>query len=127
MMDKFVVFILCLCLTVGGVTHIYDNIVDGFLPYHFAPAWLNLYWSALGIADLLAVYLLIKHRRSGLILLLFILLTSVGFNSYAHYGLGILENAGKLQWQTLLLGFSIGVSFWLWNSQKNRHSRQIFR
>ncbi|WP_211919948.1 hypothetical protein [Vibrio sp. B1REV9] len=126
-MDKFVVFILCLCLTLGGVIHIYDNIVDGFLPYHFAPTWLNLYWSALGIVDLLAVYLLIKHRRSGLILLLFILLTSVGFNSYAHYGLGILENAGKLQWQTLLLGFSIGVSFWLWSSQKNRHSRQIFR
>ena len=126
-MDKFVLFLLCLCLTVDGVIHIYDNIVDGFLPYDFAPGWLNMYWSALGLLDLLAVYLLIKHRRTGLVLLLLIMLSSVGFNSYAHYGLGVLESSGQLQWQTLLLGFSIGVSIWLWNSQKQRLSRQIFR
>ncbi|MGR5237808.1 hypothetical protein [Vibrio alfacsensis] len=126
-MDKFVVFLLCLCLTFSGVIHVYDNIVDGFLPYDFAPGWLNAYWSALGLFSLLAVYLLIKHRRSGLALLLFIMLSKVGFNSYAHYDLGVLESSSTLQWQTLLLGFSIGVSIWLWSSQKHRHSRQIFR
>ncbi|TOO27059.1 hypothetical protein CGH39_25325, partial [Vibrio parahaemolyticus] len=45
-MDKFVVFLLCLFMTIGGVVHLYDNIVDGFLPYDFAPRWLNIYWSA---------------------------------------------------------------------------------
>ncbi|MGR5131746.1 hypothetical protein [Vibrio alfacsensis] len=126
-MDKFVVFLLCLCLTFSGVIHVYDNIVDGFLPYGFAPGWLNAYWSALGLLNIVAVYLLIKHRRSGIVLMLFIMLSKVAFNSYAHYALGVLESSRLLQWQTLLLGFSIGVSIWLWNSQKTRHSRQIFR
>ncbi|MGR5068185.1 MULTISPECIES: hypothetical protein [Vibrio] len=126
-MDKFVVFLLCLYLTFSGVIHIYDNIIDGFLPYNFAPGWLNAYWSALGLFSLLAVYLLITHRRSGIVLMIFILLSKVAFNSYAYYVLDVLESSRLLQWQTLLLGFSIGVSIWLWNSQKARHSRHIFR
>ncbi|NCG70727.1 hypothetical protein GWK93_06915, partial [Vibrio parahaemolyticus] len=89
-MDKFVVFLLCLFMMIGGVVHLYDNIVDGFLPYDFAPRWLNIYWSALGLLDLLAVYLLVKHRRVGLVLMLLILMTNVIFSSHAHYTLEIL-------------------------------------
>jgi uncharacterized membrane protein len=127
MMDKFVVFLLCLFLTIGGVVHIYDNIVNGLLPYDFAPRWLNIYWSLLGILDLLAVYLLIRYRRVGIILMLVILGTNVIFNTHALYTLEILDNRTALQLKTLFLGFSIGVSIWLWNSSQNRQSRQIFR
>ncbi|EGR3146025.1 hypothetical protein DLH80_10420 [Vibrio parahaemolyticus] len=126
-MDKFVVFLLCLFMTIGGVVHLYDNIVDGFLPYDFAPRWLNIYWSALGLLDLLAVYLLVKHRRVGLVLMLLILMTNVIFSSHAHYTLEILENNVALQMKTLFLGFSLGVSIWLWNARKHQQSRQIFR
>lgn len=126
-MDRLVVFLLCLFLTIGGVAHLYDNIVDGPLPYDFAPRWLNIYWSLLGILDLLAVYLLIRYRRLGLVLLLVILFTNVIFNSHAQYTLEILDNHTALQMKTLFLGFSIGVSVWLWNAQKGRQSRQIFR
>ncbi|TOK42049.1 hypothetical protein CGI21_16275 [Vibrio parahaemolyticus] len=122
-MDKFVVFLLCLFMTIGGVVHLYDNIVDGFLPYDFAPRWLNIYWSALGLLDLLAVYLLVKHRRVGLVLMLLILMTNVIFSSHAHYTLEILDNNVALQMKTLFLGFSI----WLWNARKHQQSRQIFR
>ncbi|EPI4953868.1 TPA: hypothetical protein ACX3EJ_003492 [Vibrio parahaemolyticus] len=126
-MDKFVVFLLCLFMTIGGVVHLYDNIVDGFLPYDFAPRWLNIYWSALGLLDLLAVYLLVKHRRVGLVLMLLILMTNVIFSSHAHYTLEILDNNVALQMKTLFLGFSLGVSIWLWNARKHQKSRQIFR
>ncbi|NCM89021.1 hypothetical protein FP736_15830 [Vibrio parahaemolyticus] len=126
-MDKFVVFLLCLFMTIGGVVHLYDNIVDGFLPYDFAPRWLNIYWSALGLLDLLAVYLLVKHRRVGLVLMLLILMTNVIFSSHAHYTLEILDNNVALQMKTLFLGFSLGVSIWLWNVRKHQQSRQIFR
>ncbi|MCS0322807.1 hypothetical protein [Vibrio diabolicus] len=126
-MDKFVVFLLCLFMTVGGVVHLYDNIANGFLPYDFAPRWLNIYWSSLGLLDLLAVYLLVKHRRSGLVLMLLILTTNVIFSSHAHYTLEILDNNAALQMKTLFLGFSFGVSVWLWNARKHRQSRQIFR
>ncbi|TOG46484.1 hypothetical protein CGJ00_18435 [Vibrio parahaemolyticus] len=126
-MDKFVVFLLCLFMTIGGVVHLYDNIVDGFLPYDFAPRWLNIYWSALGLLDLLAVYLLVKHRRVGLVLMLLILMTNVVFSSHAHYTLEILDNNVALQMKTLFLGFSLGVSIWLWNARKHQQSRQIFR
>ncbi|HHC6505910.1 TPA: hypothetical protein ACN32Z_003130 [Vibrio parahaemolyticus] len=126
-MDKFVVFLLCFFMTIGGVVHLYDNIVDGFLPYDFAPRWLNIYWSALGLLDLLAVYLLVKHRRVGLVLMLLILMTNVIFSSHAHYTLEILDNNVALQMKTLFLGFSLGVSIWLWNARKHQQSRQIFR
>ncbi|TOQ33882.1 hypothetical protein CGG97_13375 [Vibrio parahaemolyticus] len=126
-MDKFVVFLLCLFMTIGGVVHLYDNIVDGFLPYDFAPRWLNIYWSALGLLDLLAMYLLVKHRRVGLVLMLLILMTNVIFSSHAHYTLEVLDNNVALQMKTLFLGFSLGVSIWLWNARKQQQSRQIFR
>ncbi|ENO1333041.1 hypothetical protein ACA712_002785 [Vibrio parahaemolyticus] len=126
-MDKFVVFLLCLFMMIGGVVHLYDNIVDGLLPYDFAPRWLNIYWSALGLLDLLAVYLLVKHRRVGLVLMLLILMTNVIFSSHAHYTLEILDNNVALQMKTLFLGFSLGVSIWLWNARKHLQSRQIFR
>lgn len=37
-MDKFVVFLLCLFMTIGGVVHLYDNIVDGFFALRFCSA-----------------------------------------------------------------------------------------
>lgn len=126
-MDKFVVFLLCLFLTVGGIVHIYDNIVGGLLPYDFAPRWLNIYWSLLGILDLFAAYLLIRYRRVGIVLMLIILVTNVVFNTHAVDTLEVLDNRTALQLKTLFLGFSIGVSIWLWNARQNRQSRQIFR
>jgi hypothetical protein len=53
---KIILGIWCACLIVGGATHIFDHIYFGLLPYKFAPLWLNIYWSALGVLDLLAVF-----------------------------------------------------------------------
>ncbi len=124
MMDKFVVFLLCLCLTIGGVVHLYDSISDGI---KYAPHWLNIYWRILGLLYFLTVFLLIRYRRVGLVVMLVVLLTNVAFNSHAHYALEILNNEAVLQMKTLFLGFAIGVSIWLWSMQQYRQPRQIFR
>ncbi len=123
-MDKFVVFLLCLCLTIGGFVHLYDNIVDGI---DHAPLWLNIYWRTLGLFYLLTVFLLVRYRRLGLVVMLVLLFTNVTLNSHAQYTLDILNNDSTLQAKTLFLGFAIGVSIWLWNMQQYRQPRKIFR
>ncbi len=126
-MEKFVVFLLCLCLTIGGVVHLYDNIVDGQVSYDFEPSWLIFYLKSLGALYLLAAVLLIRSRRIGLIFMLLILLTNMVLSAHTQYAFDILNTHIAIQMNTLFLGFSIGVSIWLWNTGKNRHSRQIFR
>ncbi|MEZ7204892.1 hypothetical protein [Pseudoalteromonas sp. DY56-GL79] len=115
-MDRVVVWVLCFCLFIGGGTHIFDNVVYGFLPYEFAPQWVNIYWTALAVIDLVAVFLLVKYRRAGIALTLLIMLSDVAINSFAFYTLNIISDSFPLQLQTLFLGFCIGASIWLWQS-----------
>ncbi len=125
-MDRFVVFLLCLCLTVGGGVHLYDNVINDLLPYGDVPGWLILYWKSLGPLYLLAAFILILYRRTGLILMLVILLTNVTFSPDAYYTLDTVSNHGAMHLKTLFLGFSIGVSLWLWNTGQSQQPRQIF-
>lgn len=113
---RILLFVLCACLTVGGVIHIIDNLIYGFLPYRFAPLWMNIYWTALGFFDLFAVYLLLKKLRYGLILGLLIMISNVAINSYAFYELEVFDEPVALQLQSLFLGFTIAASVALWES-----------
>lgn len=116
-MERVVVFVLCLCLLIGGATHIFDNLYYGFLPYKFVPQWINIYWTALAVVDIVAVYLLIKYRNAGLLLTLAIMFSDVAINSIAFYSLNVISDSSALQLQTLFLGFCIGSSIWLWQSK----------
>ena len=113
-MDRVVIFVLCICLFIAGATHIFDNLYYGFLPYKFAPEWINFYWTVLAVIDIVAVYLLVKHRNVGLMLTLIIMFSDVAINSFAFYYLSIVSDSFALQLQTLFLGFCIGSSIWLW-------------
>ena len=115
-MDRVVIFVLCICLFIGGATHIFDNLYYGFLPYKFVPEWINIYWTALAFIDIVAVYLLVKCRNAGLVLTLVIMLSDVVINSFAFYSLNVISDSSALQLQTLFLGFCIGSSIWLWQS-----------
>ena len=117
-MKKVCLFIWCLCLFVAGATHVFDNIYFGFLPYRFAPDWLNIYWSSLAILDLLAVFLLIKYRNLGIILTLCIMVSNIVINSIAVYWLHVISERLPLQLQTLFLGFCLGSAYWLWESKR---------
>lgn len=112
-MERVCLVVILLCLAIGAGTHIFDNIYFGFLPYRFAPSWLNIYWTSLGIIDLLAVYLLIKYRNTGLFLTLALMSSNVVINSIAYYSLGVIKDPVALQLQTLFLGFCLGSFTWL--------------
>ena len=115
-MEKLAVAVLSICLIAAGLTHIFDNLYFGLLPYHFVPDWINFYWSMLGVIDLLAVYLLTKNRKIGLSIALIIMVSNVAINSYAYYVLESISTSFPLQIQTLFLGFCFGVTPWLWQS-----------
>lgn len=116
-MDKICIAVISVCLVIGGATHIFDNLYFGFLPYKFAPDWINFYWTSLGVIDLLAVYLLVKLRKFGIVLTLLIMVSDVVINSMAYYSLQIIRDPMSLQLQTLFLGFCIGSCIWLWKDK----------
>ncbi|MEK0161108.1 hypothetical protein WLQ65_18530 [Pseudoalteromonas piscicida] len=113
---KIILCIWCVCLIVGGATHIFDSVYFGLLPYKFVPLWLNIYWSALGVIDLVAVFLLLKYRLQGVLLTLAIMLSNVIVNSIAYYSLEVISDAWSLQLQTLFFGFCLGSAFLLWRT-----------
>ena len=121
-MVKIILGIWCACLIVGGATHIFDNVYFGLLPYKFVPLWLNVYWSALGVLDLLAVFLLLKYRLQGILLTLTIMFSNVLVNSIAYYSLGVISDAWSLQLQTLFFGFCLGSTFLLWRAGFVKHA-----
>lgn len=116
-MKRTALFIWCLCLFIAGGTHIFDNLYFGFLPYRFAPDWLNIYWSSLAILDLLAVFLLIKYRNLGIILTLCIMVSNVVINAIAVYWLHVISERLPLHLHTLFLGFCLGSAYWLWHKK----------
>lgn len=117
-LKNFIIAIWCVSLFAGGATHIFDNIYFGLLPYEFAPTWLNIYWSSLGILDFLAIFLLLKHYKYGIILTIGIMLSNVIVNSLAFYSLGFISDSLPLQLQTLFLGFCLGSAFLLWQPMR---------
>lgn len=119
---KIIFCIWCVCLIISGATHIFDNFYFGLLPYKFAPLWLNIYWSALGVLDLFAVFLLLKYRLQGIFLTLAIMSGNVLVNSVAYYSLGIISDAWPLQLQTLFFGFCLGSMFLLWRSDDFKYA-----
>ncbi|RUO27135.1 hypothetical protein CWE09_07735 [Aliidiomarina minuta] len=117
-MNKIVLTIWCAGLVVGGATHVFDNIYFGFLPYRFAPDWLNIYWSSLGLLDFLAVFLLWKNRKWGILLTIAIMISNVAVNSLALHPLGVISESLPLQLQSLFLGFCLGSAYLLWQPQR---------
>ncbi|MBV7256459.1 hypothetical protein KCG44_06625 [Pacificimonas sp. WHA3] len=95
----------------GTYTHIADLITGGWLPYRYAPAGMNAYWTALTCLDPLAILLLWTRRRWGVALTLIIMLSDVPVNLYATltlWDVPPLENTGLLL-QSAFLIFVLGT------------------
>lgn len=116
-LNKVVLTIWITGLVVGGATHVFDNIYFGLLPYRFAPDWLNIYWSSLGLLDFLAVLLLWKKRKLGILLTIAIMVSNVAINSLALHSLGVFSESLPLQIQSLFLGFCLGSAYLLWQQR----------
>ncbi len=98
---------------IGTTTHTLHLINVGWIVFDNAPTWMNVYWTALTALDPLAAVLLIWRRPVGLALGAAIILSDVGINSYALYGLGLPFGFLSLQLQTLFCGFLVGAAGFL--------------
>ena len=112
---KFSLIILSVCFMAASVLHVVDIAHGGWLPYRFAPDFVNLFWSSLAVLDGLAAVLLWTKRRRGLALALAIMLTDVTVNTSMAYGLELPLSTVPLLLQSAFLGFALGCVLFLWN------------
>ena len=112
--ERIVVGVLVAGFAIGTVTHTLHLINVGWVVFDAAPTWMNVYWTTLTGLDPLAAVLLLYRRPVGLALGAAIILSDVGINSYALYGLALPFGFLSLQLQTLFCGFLLGAAGFLW-------------
>lgn len=121
--ERIIIGVYVLAFAAATAFHASDIIHGGWLPYRFAPLFLNSYWTALFFLDALVVGLLLSGwLRSALSLGVTIMVTDVAANSYAFLGLGFDEFAISLQLQTAFLGFVLGSAPFLWCTSRGAGS-----
>ena len=84
-LSRPVLIVFGVCLAAACAVHLADLWRHGWLPYHFAPLALNVYWTALTFVDALAAVLLLWQPRTGLALTLLIIASDVTLNLFAHF------------------------------------------
>lgn len=111
--ERIVVGVLVAGFAIGTTTHTLHLVNAGWVVFDAAPTWMNVYWTALTALDPLAAVLLLYRRPVGLTLGAAIILSDVGINSYALYGIGLPFEFLSLQLQTLFCGFLLGATGFL--------------
>lgn len=111
--ERAAVVVLVSGFAIGTVTHTLQLVSTGWIVFDDAPTWMNVYWTALTLLDPLAALLLLLKQRLGLVLGVAIMLSDVGINSYAMYGLHLPFSFTALQLQTLGCGFLLGAAGFL--------------
>ena len=103
--ERAAIGVLVASFAIGTVTHTLHLVNVGWIVFDDAPIWMNVYWTAV---------LLICRRQIGLALGAAIILSDVGINGYALYGLGLPFGFLSLQLQALFCGFLLGAAGFLW-------------
>ena len=100
--------------TAGGLIHAVDVWRDGWLPYNFAPFWVNAYWTSLLPLDLLAAFLLWRRSKWAIILALLIMISDVWINTWMHSYFGDRHIFWGYIVQVLFLGFLLAIAWPYW-------------
>ena len=105
------IFRLLWVFALAGATlnHLRQLLQGGWLPYHYAPLWTNIFWTSLTFLDPLALWLLLRRQAVGVWLTVLIMLADVAVN--LDFGLrhdGSLENSLGLLAQVIFLRFVVG-------------------
>lgn len=111
--ERAVISLLVAGFLIGTTTHILHLVNVGWVVFETAPAWMNVYWTALTVLDPIAAMMLVRHRRVGLALGILIMVSDVALNSYALYGLRLPFGFVSLQAQTVFCGFLLGAASFL--------------
>jgi len=79
------VLLLVVALAYGTVVHLVQLLTSGGDPHPTLPAWLSAYFVSLTVLDPLAAVILARHRRSGVVLTVAVLVTDATANALANY------------------------------------------
>lgn len=107
--ERIVVGVLVAGFAIGTLTHVLALLNRGWTVNSSAPVWMNVYWTSLTFLDPLAALLLLRSRRTGLMLASAIMLSDVAINTYASYLFGFTGVPFQVQLQTVFLGFLLGA------------------
>lgn len=103
------------CFAAGAYNHAMDFWRDGWRPYAWGPAPLELFWTSLLVLDALVVALILRGwRRAGLALASAVMITDVAANTYAWHALNLPAFATAVPLQAAFLGFVLGSAPFLW-------------
>jgi hypothetical protein len=72
-----------IAFAVGTVSHVVDLLRGGLVPHKQHPLAFNVFWSSLTLFDPLAIVLLLRRQRAGLVLAGLIMVLDVAVNSAA--------------------------------------------
>jgi hypothetical protein len=91
MQKRVIIFIVIYALSLSGAlyNHISDIFKGGFLPYHYAPFLLNMYWTALTLIEPIAIIAIVLKRKLGVYLCIAIIVSDVFINFFstlAYFG-----------------------------------------
>jgi len=113
MISKICIFIYVALFDIGRGIHLLDIVQSGWMPYNYAPDWMNLYWTSLVFFDFAVIGFLLFYRKVGLIISLLIMLSDVWINAIAINIFNLNVHWGVVV-QTVFLGFIIGSIGFLW-------------
>ncbi len=112
---RYTLAIYIACFGIAVLTHAFDFLERGWLPYRLGPLPLRVFWNALIVLDAAIVSLLLLGRlRSGLVLALTVIALDVAANTYGMLGLGLPGFEVPLLFQTAVLGFVVGTIAFVW-------------
>jgi hypothetical protein len=95
---------------VATICHLLDVVRGGWLPYTKYALGLNVFWTSLTFLDPLAIVLLVRRRRAGLVLALLIISVDVAVN--LSVGIGELVRSGRFTFWGLSTQVPVGVFMW---------------
>jgi hypothetical protein len=95
---------------VATICHVLDIVRGGWLPYTKYALGLNVFWTSLTFLDPVAIVLLVKRRRVGLVLALLIISVDVAVN--LSVGIGELVRTGHFRLWGLSTQIPVGVFMW---------------
>jgi hypothetical protein len=96
--NRVLVGIYAFCFLVAACNHLNDFRVGGWLPYTYAPIYLNIFWTAHIFFYLIIIFLLFWRVKSGILLAVIVveigLFVNVPYffisNNFDNYGMFIL-------------------------------------
>ena len=95
---------------VATICHVFDLVWGGWMPYRKYTFGLNAFWTSLTFRDPLAIVLLVKRKRVGLVLALLIISVDVAVN--LSVGIGEFVRSGHFTFWGLSTQIPVGVFMW---------------